>query len=123
MTNKPTDNEIIKALECCGRDYVADCDHCVLNDLNRNDCYSLILHKYSLDLINRLKAENERLDKLVVEKHKEINRLDDYMQYVKAEAIKEFAERLISKCDAPHWCVWMSEIDDLAKEMVGDTDA
>ena len=22
------------------------------------------------------------------------------------------ANALIAKCDAPHWCVWMSEIDD-----------
>lgn len=32
-------------------------------------------------------------------------------------AIKEFAERLIDKCSDPHWCVWMSEIEDLVKEM------
>lgn len=33
---------------------------------------------------------------------------------------KELAERLIAKCDSPYFCVWMSEIEDELKEMVGD---
>jgi hypothetical protein len=47
----------------------------------------------AIALINT-RAEVERLNKLVIEKHKEINRLDEYIQYTKAEAVKEFAERL-----------------------------
>lgn len=42
---------------------------------------------------------------------------DRLVRKTRTEAIKEFAERLIKKCDAPHWCVWMSEIEDLVKEM------
>ena len=45
----------------------------------------------------------------------------DYL-YARDEAITEFAERLKSKCDAPHWCVWLSEIEDLENEMKGETD-
>ena len=33
------------------------------------------------------------------------------------EARKEVFEKLISMCDAPHWCVWLSEITDLAERM------
>ena len=36
---------------------------------------------------------------------------------IKAEARKEVFEKLISMCDAPHWCVWLSEICNLAEEM------
>ena len=40
-----------------------------------------------------------------------------HYENARAEAIKEFAERLIDKCTDPHWCVWMSEIEDLVTEM------
>ncbi len=50
-----TDNEIIKALECCKKD---DCDNCP-NDFG--NCYAN-LSGYSLDLINRQQAEIERLN-------------------------------------------------------------
>ena len=49
-----TDNEIIKALECCKKD---DCDNCP-NDFG-NCCANLA--GCSLDLINRKQAEIERL--------------------------------------------------------------
>lgn len=48
------------------------------------------------DTINRQKAEIDRLNKLVIEKHKEIDRLDNYIQYTRSDTIKEFAKRL---CD------------------------
>lgn len=49
-----TDNEIIKALECCSK---GDCDNCPNN--YGSCCYRLA--KKSLDLINRQKAEIEKL--------------------------------------------------------------
>ena len=75
-----TDNEIIKALECCNK---GDCDNCPNNFGN---CYAN-LAGYALDLISRQKAEVERLkayDEMA----------DGYADAVEQNAIKEFAERL-----------------------------
>ena len=53
-----TDNEIIKALECCIH---SCCVGCPCADDDANSCnYD---KKYVLDLINRQKAEIERLQK------------------------------------------------------------
>lgn len=72
-----TDNEIIKALECC-QEYL-DCGHCPLR--TKKMCANT-LTLAALDLINRQKAENERLLQKVQQ------------PATKSEAIKEFAERL-----------------------------
>ena len=53
-----TDNDIIKALECCNDNYSCPTD-CPLFEDNR-DCL-LALNKPTLDLINRQKAENNDL--------------------------------------------------------------
>ena len=55
-----TDNEIIKALECCSRH--GDCEGCPWEN---DECItaegtSILMHE-ALDLINRQKAEIERL--------------------------------------------------------------
>ncbi|MGN0444221.1 MAG: hypothetical protein ACI4F5_06375 [Acutalibacteraceae bacterium] len=57
---------------------------------------SLAVCMEALDIIKSQQAEIERLNKLVIEKHKENNRLNDYLQYAEAEAVKEFAEKLKS---------------------------
>ena len=141
MTNKLTDAEIKKALECAS---------CI--DVVRND---------ALDLINRLQAENEKLQ--TVKKHidtlihrgveypttetyeqafkKALEQLYDNtnaeeklqqilpmldelkedikhdINLAKAEAYKEFAYELKQ---IPHIAVYKSEIDDLLKEKVGE---
>ena len=107
---KLTDNEIIKALECC---VLAKhiCPHdCPM--LKNKECLES-LRKNALDLINRLQAENERLR--AVKKHidilihrgieypttesyneafqKALARLYDNTK-AKAEAYKEYAEKL-----------------------------
>lgn len=118
-----TDNEIIKALECCKRD---DCD-CCPNDFG--NCYSN-LAGYSLDLINRQQAEIERLEKDSKRLKKVQMQLDDAMKMystIKAEAVKEFAERLKErKYQSSDWShgehpfvVEESDIDNLVEEMVG----
>lgn len=126
MTDKKfTDNEIIKALES----WVLKFD---------GKATELLLLCNALDLINRQKAEIERLDRLVIEKHREINRLDDYIQYAKSEAVREFAERLKEDIswhklemffnglkgtprtnEITYECV-KEYIDNLVKEMVGE---
>ena len=56
---------------------------------------NLIAEKQALsDELEAAKAEIERLNRLVIEKHKKNNELHNYLQYVKAEAKKEFAEQL-----------------------------
>ena len=128
------DREIIKALECCPKAN------------NYDDCKKLqcplyreckIQHKsveevvapYALDLINRLQAENERLNK-------EVDRLSQVVLYndsvtemkveeAKAEAYKEFAELLIDKFSCGNdelyheWYIHC-KIKDLLNEVVGD---
>jgi predicted RNase H-like nuclease (RuvC/YqgF family) len=51
-----TDNEIVKALECCHQ--VNGCDRCPLHSYSA-ECE--ILNTYALDLIKRQKAEIEKL--------------------------------------------------------------
>ena len=111
-----TDNEIIKALENIINEKIGCCaEDCAFYDGKVHSCEQTIA-KYSLDLINRLKAEIERLNNTIYtfEKH---------FEFVKAEAVKEFAESLKTK-ERPTFPLAMVidvyEIDNLVKEMVGD---
>ena len=96
-----TDNEIIKALECCSQH----------SSRNRH-CVSMF---DALDLINRQKAEMERL-------YKENDRLSQCVLYHDGQivdAVKEFAERckdLFLEEDE----ITRARIDNLLKEMVGE---
>ncbi|MBE6767366.1 MAG: hypothetical protein E7549_00470 [Ruminococcaceae bacterium] len=105
-----TDNEIVKALECCA------------NNPNDSVCYESkcplfgqkcidVLSKNALDLINRQKAEIERL-----QKH---NTKMAHKHY--CDGIKEFAERLKAHSRYPNGTIYAEHIDNLVKEMVGDT--
>ena len=80
-----TDNEIIKALECCK---IGNCDDCPFYGI-KEDC-EVELPEEGLDLINRQKAEIEKL------KHRktELQIRNQELQHEKSEAIKEFAETL-----------------------------
>ena len=100
-----TDNEIIKALECCKN---ADCQNCPRWS---EEWYSGMCNDFLsdvLDLINRQKAEIERLQGEVKEKTETIDFLKNQavgwsidfcnlkakLKSAKSEARKEFAERL-----------------------------
>jgi hypothetical protein len=167
-----TDNEIIKALECCSSQKVNACDDCPFYER----CYNNdeFIEKEAIDLINRQKAEIDRqkdhielleIEKQAIKKDSEksrtaamevikkqdaeierlkkvVSHLEDYANgvadQVKAEAVKEFAERLKSflaiNCrtvseDNPNTddIIFGYEIDDvdifidnLVKEMVGE---
>lgn len=130
---KLTAEQIKQALEFCAN---CECNdektekECAL--INMSFCKNY-LRKQSLDYINRLEAENiklqaeiERLNKLVVEKHTENNRLHEYLQYTKADTINEFAERLKARArehsETNARIVYECQIDNLVKEMVGDCD-
>ena len=106
-----TDNEIIKALECCVNN--GRCKECPINPHygNYGYCTKLAL-THALELINRQKAEIERLkkDRGEIDKFardicnermlsgKAITDFEDLQKYIKkkkSEAIKEFAMKLI----------------------------
>lgn len=160
-----TDNEIIKALEGCIEN---KCDteslcNCVIPSLTSGDCRVLLMEN-AFDLINRQKAEIERLQRLgasaarkaVDERKKlldakaEIERLTDSngrlresvglmlnypdgIERIKAEAIKEYRQRLKSKAgdtvlyghsliSLATSFVTVKVIDETYEEMVGDTE-
>ena len=122
MPDKLTDKEIVKALECCiTNNYGArECVECPL--FSCDTCKS-DLCKYVLDLINRLQAENERLQQTVEDKGGLI-----LIDNAKAEAYKEFAERLKEKIiveyneydEQEYPRARIKDIDNLLKEMVGE---
>ena len=130
-----TDKEISKALECCstGETY-ADCE--------KNGCPLYLgitmgckyvdkenqLYSDALDLINRQQAEIERLEKIRKADNNLITSLNKCYETAKAEAIKEFAEKLKEKCyeDFQETYEMLSpyvtddDIDNLLKEMEGE---
>ena len=133
-----TDNEIIKALECCSKAKTPyDCERLECPCFNNpNICIfseeeGVILS--ALDLINRLQAKNEGLGK-------EVDRLSQAVMYndsitemkvdeAKAEAYKEFADWLKEKPtqyfyetnrDMTIPLVSFDRIDNLLKKLVGE---
>ena len=125
MTDKKfTQEEIVKALECCIKDDAKYCDDCSYYDEKEEHEQLCVyrLHRDTLDLIARLKARivryqlkntNQRhtlamLNKQVAEQKAEIEKLKSCndvcveamgeqeieLATAKSEAIKEFAERL-----------------------------
>lgn len=130
--NKFTDEQIIKALELCRKNEVhSTCEHCLKCPLSTCDLVSDeencldALYRRSINLINRQKAENDRLKGMVSQNE---GVLPQYEALIKSEAIREFAERLkrksrrISEYDEGGWCmdiraVKVEDIDNLVKEM------
>lgn len=127
-----TDNDIIKALECCGCDNY-QCDNC---PYAYKTC---TVYKDSIDLINRQKAEIEKWKALAENGASAIdtnNRLVQKFAEIKTEAIKEFGKRLKSRINDSVFNYWNNntggyylaedvpdEIDNLIDEMVGDNNA
>ena len=112
MANKLTPEEIIKALECCTQQHKCnECPYLMEHHLLCNHH----LHKDTLDLIKRLKAENERLQK-------NIDGLNiftkNHTKVIRLQAIKEFAKEL-KNCFAisGDYLDIINIIDNLVKEM------
>ena len=142
-----TDNEIIKALECCTQQ--VGCKGCPLvisNEMKYHGGYACAekLRKSSLDLINRQKAEIEKLERIEaigtktietqnaeierlqnerIERIRELTRVvyDKEIAKAKVEAIKEFAERVKGECEGGWLEIEESVFDNLVKEMVGES--
>ena len=89
-----TDNEIIKALECCNRN--GSCSKCPYDRASfehEPDCASAMTAD-ALDLINRQKAEIERLENSLAISKKETRRYAAQYQTIRSDVAKEFAEEL-----------------------------
>ena len=108
-----TDEQIIKALKCCGNwESDESCDECPENTYGFGCAQKMA--KHSLDLINRQKAEIERLQ-IKNKTLTEITKNYDWkFEKAKSEAIKEFAD----KGELIHDVHLI--IDHVKKEMVGD---
>lgn len=104
-----TDNEIIRALECCAN---GRCLSCPLNPKieSVSQCAKMFL-----DLINRLEAENERLRK-EAEWFSDIGKL--YSE-IKAEAYKECIEKVKDLRRNYTGYALDKKLDNLSKELVG----
>ena len=85
-----TDNEIIKALECCAR-LQRRCDECP--DRHELNLCGMALKSQALKLINRQKEEIRRLKEDVGDLEIKVEHLAVLLAEVRHEAVKEFAER------------------------------
>lgn len=113
---KFTDDEVIKALECC-KD--ADCLNCPRwsEEWHSGMCADFLSDV--LSIINRQKAEIEQLIEINGSLFIEGEKLFRERKTIRAEAIKEFAERLKFRVYNRYFSIL---IDNLAKEMTeGDT--
>lgn len=126
IINNFSDMKIIKALECC---IIGDCDNCPFYE-TRELCPKLIL--FVSDLIKRQEAEVERLRKIVgftpARGSGKSPFLNAVLDNVRAEAYREFAERLkkeinvrttFSKEQDKNVLIY---IDNILKELVGEDD-
>ena len=141
-----TDNEIIKALECCSTNN-PDCDNCPYNVFGGSRCREP--EADAVNLINRLKADLIEREAILTQQAKIIKRLasendrkahilDSYaLQYgtvadkdkllkeAKAKAVREFADRFMENFDTytddEEWQVLNIKnlVDNLLQEMNG----
>ena len=90
---KLTDEEIVKALECCSCDVCSNC--CLYGKGGMDECTSK-LAKNAFELVNRLRSENEELNKdyieldlecreLRTELDKELDEHEEFTKKAKAE--------------------------------------
>ena len=143
MPNKKlTDNEIVKALECCKSD-TALCNECPYDKIG--ECIEKLCAD-SIDLINRQKAEIDRISRLfldalttnviradiISEQKAENERLkEEVKEHIKKGVAKRKYDRALIKAKAyqdfaydlkqiPREYVYKWEIDNLLKEKVGE---
>lgn len=142
MSNKLTDEQIIRALECCCDIIGNRCSECPKYSQNKeNDFCQEDLHRDAIDLINRQKADIEKLKRIerfatktIEKQNAEIERLKEEKTQLnkslrfaiedglklKHEAIKEFWQRLKSQNTMDRRIISVESGDNLLKEMAGD---
>lgn len=114
-----TDNEIIKAVECCIKN---NCDLCPFCEMDIYSCENELLAKI-MSIIKRQQAEIERLKSNVFGMEFETAMYKAISESARAEAIKEFAENLkydwFRGFNAYGIGAIHARIDAAVKEMVG----
>ena len=114
--HKFTDEEVINSLKICANN--GECKECAINPHKGNYgfCTGLAINA-ALDLINRQKAEIEDLREIVFTDRSEA------IQNLKAEVVKEFAERLkiyYRNLDKTAGALINYTIDQKLKEFLGE---
>lgn len=139
MRNKKlTDEDVVEGLErCISTTTDKACAGCPFNKQNLCDIDQWALEKYALNLINRQKAEIERLKSandekfcqwdMLAEKTKQhyADLYNEAKDILKSEAYKEFAEKLKKRYDNPVWYLggyngFFDNLDNFVKEMVDE---
>lgn len=119
-----TDTEIIKALECFALDKDFDDSQCIGCAFEHKFCtanMSVDIAKPALSLINRQKAEIERLQKHIQEGIDLAKQIPEMVATAQTEAIKEFEDKIKDKFDK-HGVDYTAYVivDDVSKELVGE---
>lgn len=114
MDNKLTDNDIIKALECCSKTNCRDCPYIQNGNIFDITC-SINMAKDALDLINRQNAEIERLQRLGASATRK-------MVNARAEAINAYSDEVRKRCTeiGIYPVIVKNIMEDVRKEMVGE---
>lgn len=139
MTDKKlTDEDVVEGLErCISTTTDKACAGCPFNKQNLCDIDQWALEKYALNLINRQRAEIERLKSandekfcqwdMLAEKTKQhyADLYNEAKDILKSEAYKEFAEKLKKRYDNPVWYLggsngFFDNLDNFVKEMVDE---
>lgn len=112
-----TDEQIIKALGCCIKDDYAKCHY---NCPYKSNCRRLT--KEAFDLINRQKAEIERLNVEIKAMRNAANSYKLHYETAGAEAINAYHEKVKKRCiEGGIFPVIVKKIiEDVRKEMVGE---
>jgi hypothetical protein len=110
-----TDEQIVKALECCIQIDVYSCYRCPLYERGQG-CLGGDIRVVALDLIKRQQAEIERLKfpyKMQVEVSREIE------NEIKSEAVREFAEKILNlfPSDKNHTTISRFAVKQITKEL------
>ena len=111
-----TDNEIIKALECCSRENCFSCPY-------RGKCHQgnpMITD--SLNLITRQQLEIEKLNKEIQITKDAYTMLQTKIEIIKSEAVKEFADEFERRCikGGIYPAFVKRQLENVKKEMVGE---
>lgn len=138
MRNKKlTDEDVVEGLErCISTTTDKACAGGHFNKQNLCDIDQWALEKYALNLINRQKAEIERLKECPKCIYEYDGKTTEYciqgpcsnfktVEQIKSEAYREFAEKLKKRYDNPVWYLggsngFFDNLDNFVKEMVNE---
>ena len=110
--------QIIKALECCASNSLADCDWCPMDEQKKDVCEcGRYLAIQALALIRDLTEENEVLCA-------EISRYTENVKAMVEEAVLDFCDRIydVSYEGRHGTLVEFVSIEDIVREMFGSKD-